>query len=213
MSTCCLCSNLVSPGPDEFWNKPLFESPSFVVVPSLGSLVEGWLLVVPKIHCISMGALSPSLANEMEQLKADLIAAVHPRYGRLCVFEHSPSRVGRRIGCGVDHAHLHVVPLNFDLMDAVTPFMPDGAKWLPATGDTCRNAFENNQDYLYLEQPLGSGYIATHEDFGSQIFRRAIASHLGISEQFNWRDYPQKEAVARTIHRLSAPVYTAADAG
>jgi hypothetical protein len=46
MSVCCLCSNLVSENSNEVWNRPLFESANFVVLPSLGSLVQGWLLLV-----------------------------------------------------------------------------------------------------------------------------------------------------------------------
>jgi len=206
MSTCCLCSNLVCVRSDEFWNKPLFESTNFVVLPSLGSLVEGWLLIVPRNHYVSMGALPAHLANEMEQVKIDVTTAIGPRYGKLCAFEHGPSRAGHKIGCGVDHAHLHIVPINFDLALAATPLMPPGATWVSATLDSCRIAFNRGQDYLYLEQPIGHGRIATNGDFGSQVFRKAIAAQVGKPEQFSWQDYPQKEAVARTIHALSNDV-------
>jgi ATP adenylyltransferase len=203
MSTCCLCSNLARLDPDEFWNKPLFESSNFVVIPSLGSLVEGWLLVLPKRHFISMGALPIGLASELEQVKNELTAVMGSLYGELCAFEHGPALPGLSVGCGVDHAHLHIVPINFDLASAAEPFMPPGVVWSPAIRESCRAAFEDEGDYLYLEQPLGNGRIATHSGFGSQIFRKAIASRLGIPERFSWRDYPQKETVAKTVRSLS----------
>ena len=34
----------------------LFESENFVVVPTIGSIVPGWLLVVPRSHFMSVGS-------------------------------------------------------------------------------------------------------------------------------------------------------------
>jgi hypothetical protein len=141
----------------------------------------------------------------MEQLKTRVIVALGRQYGEVCAFEHGPIEANRKVGCGVDHAHLHVVPLNFDLAAAAIPFMPSDAEWVHATWDSCRTAVERGQDYLYIEQPIGNGRIALHLDFGSQILRKAIAKHLGIPEQFRWQDYPHKEVVARTIRVLSGP--------
>ena len=202
MSTCCLCSNLVSEGSNKVWNKPLFESTNFVVLPSLGSLVEGWMLLVPKKHFICMGALPVDLAREMAFMKCAIAARLYRQYGEVCVFEHGPGAVNHEVGCGVDHAHLHMVPLAFELTGAATQFMPTDTKWIDAGWESCRAAFEEGQDYLYLEQPIGVGRIAVHTGFGSQVFRKAIALCLGIPEQFNWRQYPQTEIVARTIQTL-----------
>jgi ATP adenylyltransferase len=204
MSDCCFCSNLVSAGRDETWNHPLLESRNFLVFPSLGSLIEGWLLVVPKEHYISMGALSADLVGEMEQVKNRLIATLSQQYGELCAFEHGPARPDRMVGCGVDHAHLHLVPLSFDLREAATTFMPPGTEWEDADWNSCRTAFEQGRDYLYIEQPIGRARITTNQDFGSQVFRRAIANRLGVPDQFRWQDYPQKEIVANTIRSLSS---------
>ena len=204
MNACCLCSAAVSDRALHAWNRPLFRSASFVALPSLGSLVEGWLLLVPKHHFISMGALPVHLADEMQNLRDLVSSQLTSRYGELCAFEHGPSRPARSVGCGVDHAHLHLVPLNFDLALAAGPFLPADVSWSDADRGDCRAAFERGRDYLYLEQPLGRGRIAVHDQFGSQVFRKAIAARLGMPEQFSWREYPQAETVARTIHKFNA---------
>jgi diadenosine tetraphosphate (Ap4A) HIT family hydrolase len=202
MSTCRLCSNLVSDSSNKAWNTRLFESANFVALPSLGSLVEGWLLLVPKEHFISIGALPTALASEMELIKHEIASSVERQYGSVCVFEHGPSAANHNVGCSVDHAHLHIVPIGFDLAAAAAPFMPPDASWSNATWKSCRAAFEEGQDYLYLEQPIGNGRITVHDDFGSQVFRRAIASRLGVPEQFSWREYPAIETVARTVQHF-----------
>ena len=200
MKNCCLCSNVAS-GAVEEWNRPLLESRNFVALPSVGSLVEGWLLIVPKDHYISMGALPVSLADEMQSFKWELASQLGALYGDLCAFEHGPALAERRVGCGVDHAHLHVVPIAFDLADAAAPFLPRYVSWSQAGWDQCRAAYHSGRDYLYVEQPIGAGRIAVHDSFGSQVFRKAIADRLGVPEQFNWREYPQKDLVSRTILR------------
>lgn len=208
VETCCLCATLASDSRHRSWNEPLFESANFVAMPSLGSIVEGWMLIVPRNHFVSMGAFPVELSGEMRVLKSRVTEHLASRYGTLCAFEHGPGRVGRQVGCGVDHAHLHVVPVDFDLVSASTPYLPPDVQWEYGDVGACRAAFEQGHDYLYVEQPLGHGRIAVHEKFGSQIFRKAIAAHTGFPEQFNWRDHPQFENIARTIEACRAAAST-----
>jgi ATP adenylyltransferase len=201
--TCCLCSPHVSKDSPEFWNNPLFETANFTVVPSLGSLVPGWLMVVPKAHVICAGALALDLAKEMEQLTRDVITNLERSFGEVCIFEHGPSASRKSTGCSVDHAHLHIVPVDFDLASAAQSFMPNDSVWKAGGWLSCQQAYLQGLDYLYIEQPIGKGRIATNAEFGSQVFRKAIAQHLGIIEQFSWRDFPKIDVVASTVEILS----------
>lgn len=196
MDKCRLCFNSLQPN---VWNEPLFESEHFVVLPSLGALVEGWLLLVPKNHFICIGALPESVIAEMEGIKAVVSSFLTECYGKFSVFEHGPHVEKLQIGCGVDHAHLHFVPLTFDLANAVEPFLPTGIMWSSARHQDCQNAFLRGQDYLYLEQPLGNGKIALHTAFDGQLFRRGIAATLGRLNEYNWREHPQFSNITVTI--------------
>jgi diadenosine tetraphosphate (Ap4A) HIT family hydrolase len=202
MNDCRLCSDLGNP--NETWNAPLFESSNFVGLPSLGALVEGWLLLIPKEHFLCMGALPDFLAPEMQDLKQKMCLALERRYGSVCVFEHGPSKTSTSVGCGVDHAHLHVAPINFDLHASVTPFLPRDVIWSDAGLEQCVAAFCQGRDYLYLEQPIGRGRIATHGSFGSQLFRRAIAAQIGERDYYNWREYPRLSNVEATIRNVAS---------
>jgi len=208
MTTCCLCSNLASGDTRQSWDTPVFESRNFVAFPSLGSLVEGWLLLVPKEHFISMAAIPPELVAEMEGMKARISAYVADIYGEVCIFEHGPAFANRKVGCSVDHAHLHIVPIAFSLAEAARPFMPLDSEWNTASWHECREAYRVGRDYLYLEQPLGNGIICTRTDLGSQIFRKAIASKIGRADEFNWRDFPELDTVAKTISVFTDAAYS-----
>jgi len=168
----------------------------------LGALVEGWLLLVPKEHFLSFGAMPNSLTAEMQELKAATCARVQQAYGMVIAFEHGPSEAGRSVGCGVDHAHLHIVPVDFDLAAAVAAYVPPRSKWSKANLADCRRAFRKHLDYLYLEQPIGHGLIIQGHHLGSQLFRRAIAGELRIAEEYNWRTYPQLSNISKTIQTL-----------
>jgi len=198
MSSCQLCARDIS----KPWNAPLLESPNFVVLPSLGALVEGWLLIVPKRHFVAFGELPDSLIAELLDLKVATSEIISRVYGTVCAFEHGPSKAGCSVGCGVDHAHMHLVPLQFDLAAAAAPHIPGKSRWFKANLADCRRTFLERYDYLYLEQPLGRGRIFSADRLGSQVFRRAIADRLGIPEQYNWRSHPQLPTIEKTIQAI-----------
>ena len=209
MRTCVLCGELEKHCSAEPWNIPLFSSKNFVALPSLGALVEGWLLLVPKNHFISIGALPGHLFDEMNAFRRILESALTECYGSVAAFGHGPSKERRSVGCGVDHAHLHLVPVSFDLATLVSPMLPNGASWNPSGIEECRKAQQRGEDYLYVEQPLGSGLIASG-DMGSQLFRRVIASQIGNPEEYNWREHPHLNNVRATISRIHAWQQTSA---
>lgn len=200
MSTCHLCDTDSS----KTWNLSLMESQNFRVLPSLGALVEGWVLIVPKSHFLSMGALPSPLVSEMEHLKGVVARRLTRIYGTVSAFEHGPGSQQRKVGCGVDHAHLHMVPVNFDLLRAVTPLLPTDSRLEAATFTECQSSAKAESDYIYLEQPLGKGWMIRHQGLGSQLFRRAIAVRLGVPNEFNWRTHPQIRNVNSTIRAFAA---------
>jgi hypothetical protein len=141
---------------------------------------------------------------ELQQMKQSVARAVQELYGVVRVFEHGPSEEKSRVGCGVDHAHLHFVPVDLDLASAVSPFLPVTVRFSPAGSRECRIAHFSGDEYLYFEEPNGLGQIATHRGFGSQLFRRAIAAHLGMPEEFSWREHQQLTNVSATIATVRA---------
>ena len=194
---CHLCSELASP--TSVWNQPLFESENFAVLPSLGALVEGWLLLFPKRHFLSMGALPSYIRDEFSLMKSRVTELVTSAYERPVIFEHGAGGNHRTVGCGVDHAHLHFVPLALDLEAAARDLLPRDAMWHGATLVDCCDAYASGRDYLYLEQQSGRGRIAVSETIGSQVFRKAIARSQARPTEYSWREHPQLRVVAATI--------------
>lgn len=189
-----------SPSP---WNQVLWESVNFLAMPTLGAIVEGWLLVVPRAHYLCAGALPPDLLVELDQFLRFVADRVEQEYGPAAIFEHGPSCVGEAVGCTVDHAHMHIVPTRDDLIEGARGIAPKTLQWRRAVGlADARDLHLRRLPYLYVEQPRGNAHIATGSNIPSQLFRRVVAHFMGAPEHYDWRQFPETRNVEATIEKL-----------
>lgn len=205
MVNCALCKALKNPRKDKFWNIPLFQTDHFWVLPSLGAMVDGWLLIVPKEHYLCMGEVPETLEAEFSELRHQVVDRLKAFYNKPVVsFEHGPSRILKRTGCGVDHAHVHFVPFAGDIVKLAQPYVGNRSGWYSATPERMREAYAAGLDYLYADSPGREAVMVTSREFSSQVFRRAIADSLQISNEYQWREFPRLGTVENTINDLLA---------
>jgi len=201
--TCKFCS--VFDSSEAPCDRPILRTPNFIVAPSVGALVPGWMLVVSTKHYISAGALPHELLAELRGTINTVAAAMRQTSRTAAIFEHGPARENTVVGCGIDHCHVHVVPLEFDLYSAAGQLSKEtGISWEPAADITSTKAYhEGGHPYLYIQQN-DVGKIGTSSNPPSQFFRRVIASRQGRPEEFDWRRH---DAVAPAhlaeVHRLT----------
>jgi ATP adenylyltransferase len=188
----------------EFYNEILFESESFIVIPTLGSLVEGWLLIVPKNEYLSLQCIdSDSLLSELEELSQSVGEFVVKEFGYVTMFEHGAVQPKSTVGCGVDFAHLHLVPINFNLLEGVEKFLDIKYEWKKVSSlkDAIKTS-EKGTEYLFLTDHLGNSLITQSEKIQSQLFRKVIAYFLEVPEKFDWKKFHETENVFKTISRF-----------
>lgn len=206
--TCSFCAKIASGQADQEacpWDRVLFQSPNFVVLPTVGAIVEGWLLLVPKKHYLCMAALGNDLLSELNKLREYVSLVLQDCYGSIAVFEHGPARPKQAVGCGVDHAHLHMLPTNCNLIDGIREVFPDSLQWRSVKGIQDAAAFYTAElPYLYVEQPLNEAYLASHPNLPSQLFRRVLAAYTGRPERYDWRTFPEEHNVESTVRTLEA---------
>lgn len=191
------------PVDDRPWDQVLYETSHFVVVPTVGALVEGWLLIVTKQPYLCMGAVEEELLHELSRVKRHVFSVLRHCYGDVAAFEHGPSKPGQGVGCGVDHAHLHVLPVSFPLIERVPSITDTALDWqVVESVHGVGEFFGAGIPYLYVEQPLGKARIAAAWDAPSQLFRRAIADSIGCPGAFNWRSNPMESNVVSTVATL-----------
>jgi diadenosine tetraphosphate (Ap4A) HIT family hydrolase len=189
------------------WDTPIFESESFVALPTVGALVEGWLLVVPKTPSLCFADLQTSAFSELESFLADIVPIIESSYGPISMFEHGPAATASPIGCGVDHAHLHLVPAKGDLQAGAEQIAPNVRWSRVASLKTVRDQSSTRGGYWFLQQPYGSGRcnlgVCSDGEPPSQLFRKVIAASLGCPEEFDWKETLGEGKIAATVERLA----------
>src|ERR1017187_660591 len=190
---------------DNYYNQALFETSNFKVIPSLGSLVEGWLLIIPKKHFISIRAINNSkLYSELESLTKQVLDILKFEYGEVILFEHGPVESNKLVGCGVDYAHLHLVPSRFNLIDGIKKYYNYNYKWEKVSSiENTPKHKDKEQAYLYIQDQFSNSFITYSDNIPSQLFRKVIANELGTPEDFDWKENHNVENIKKTILRLS----------
>lgn len=216
-SNCRYCSTFFKAGlggaAEHAWDTILFSSRNFIITPTLGSLLPGWLLVTSKSHYLCMGAIPMALVDELKEVVELAAGWIGSTFGPATIFEHGPSKPGLTIGCGIDHAHLHVVALGFSLVDrALRAPELAGLPWEASRPDFSSLASLHNagQSYLYVQEPRGEQVHCSPNTLPRQFLRQIIAKELGMFEQFDYRLHPHAENVRTTVSNLQAAIAVSA---
>ena len=176
------------------------ETTNFAVVPSLGSLVPGWIMIVPKFPVPRIAALSVEVRQEFEALSKQCIERVSSNFDRVFVFEHGGDE-GSKISCGVDQAHLHIVPLPFDLLDVALQSI-DGC-WIEQDKFVLPYNICGAREYWYVSDLNRTAMISASEP-KSQLFRKLIALRTGQAQKWDYKKYPFEDHIEKTLKVMGA---------
>jgi ATP adenylyltransferase len=203
-SGCNLCRKFHDrSGEREVFDHVLFESPNFVVVPTVGSIVPGWLLVIPREHFLCIGAMNEALCYELEDLRKVAAEALRECYGPVTCFEHGPAVPATSVGCGVDHAQLHLVATQIDLLEGARRLSKNQIEWERADGlETTMGFHLRKLPYLFVHHPSGEAWMATHPRIESQLLRKVIATESGVGALFDWKSHRFESNVRDTIAQV-----------
>jgi len=181
-------------------DQPICETANFVVLPSLGSIVPGWLLIVPKLPVSRMADIVPSSHGVLVELVELMTQAVEDRFGSAYYFEHGGHK-GSLISCGVDQAHLHIVPLPFDLVERATQVEP--CTWNKLGNSALPIDVVTDDEYWFVSSGETSHYRVV-TDPKSQWFRKLIANEMGQPEAWNYKQYDFPEHIEETLSAMDA---------
>jgi hypothetical protein len=181
---------------------PLTSNEHYSALVSIGALVHGWSLVCPIEHEIN---LSNHYKNaEFWSFLKVVVDTIKFRYGDVRLFEHGAYTQDSVTGCGTWHAHLHVVPLNFSLIQEAMKFDTD-RKWYSCAASDISN-FSNGQEYLFVADEFNKdrtiGLISLLDEGVSQFFRKVIANRLGLNEFYDYRLFPMLDIAEQSASQL-----------
>jgi diadenosine tetraphosphate (Ap4A) HIT family hydrolase len=183
---------------------PVASIPEGVAIPSVGALVPGWLLVIPRQAALSYANMDQGTRNRLYQLARDLAHEVSD-LGCPVILEHGAAVSNSSVGCGVDQAHLHVVPVRFDLLGRVL-----ADPWVAWSETSVENPWDSvpfGREY-YLIIAGNEAFVGAPIVSQSQFFRRHIANGVDLSEQWDYKGWPHYGNVERTIRKFGLAAVT-----
>jgi diadenosine tetraphosphate (Ap4A) HIT family hydrolase len=188
-------------GPD--YRREIHADADFVVVATLGQLVEGWLLVIPRVHYSCVAVLPRHLQSRFSALVRRARAAVEFRYGPAALMEHGSVSQTGACGTCIEHAHLHIVPRVPSLAE---PFA-HACSGQHISGLETLWVAPPTRDYLYYESPDRDGYLALPGDvLPCQYFRRLVANAIGRPGDWDWRRNLGVDAIKSATAALTGAI-------
>jgi len=184
----------------EINNRCLFQTNLFACVPSIGSFVEGYVLVVPKKHYLASLRMPQDYLQELQMI----IDALDKYYvncyrSSFVAYEHGTSNEENVGGMSVVHAHVHFAPCN----SAVIKLCPE-FKFIKF--DSLINASEyyrksgDERPYLLLRDIDNAYYLTFSNNIPSQFFRKRVCDIIGQTGKGDWKEHPFIDNIKKTLN-------------
>ena len=175
-------------------NTILEETTYFYVIPAVGSLVVGYVLILCKRHIYSMAELNNKEQKEYENLiekYRNIFKSIYKKYP--IVFEYgSPNIENKTKANSIDHAHTHIVNYQYKNEEKIIKnlnFNPIGEL----------TQLTKKQNYILYINPNKVIYMTTNFPSISQLMRLVMAKELKIESKYKWQKETFKENIEQPI--------------
>ena len=177
-------------------NTIIEETEYFYILPTLGSLVDGYILIVTKRHINSMSELNENELIEYKNIIDKYQNLFKKIYNKTpIVFEHgTPNQNSEMKANSVTHAHTHIVNINFSNEKEI----------LEKYNFKQINDFkEINKNTNYIKYISNNKIYITYKfPSVSQLMRILIAEELNYKDKFDWKKERFDENIISTIERI-----------
>jgi diadenosine tetraphosphate (Ap4A) HIT family hydrolase len=174
---CSFCAGHLSSSQDPH-DRVLATGPRVRLLPTLGMLTPGHLLITTNDHMLSMADLGSAGLADLTSWLAHIGCVLAELFGQYLFFEHGTSTQDGSSTC-IEHAHIHLLPL----ADQLNSKLKSALDWttLPSYEHLAKYA---SHSYLYLGF-TDSHFVCVKPAVGSQWIRRQVAQALG-RDDWDW---------------------------
>lgn len=176
----------------------IYESENFVVVPGLGPLAPGYLMIMSKPHYLSLAQVPSEWYNEYHEIEQDLEWILKKMYHKdVCFYEHGTGPNGAVGLKSIVHMHVHV------MIDApLSKFYKDMF---------CMHPVDNIQHlspisyFTYKHHSDGQLWVTDDPNvyLQRQVHRQVYAEEHNLAKgQFNWRKVPFDDMTTTNVWQL-----------
>ena len=179
----------------------VYEDDTFVVMPTLGAFVEGYVMVVSKEHHDCVGKMPSEDIAHLETLMEEITARIRAVYHTdVICFEHGAVSCANKFGGCLNHAHVHLVPCNTSLIEEIRDYDLE-VELLTSLADL-QALGQEGRPYLFFRDTDGKQYLITGEFIVSQFFRQLVSAHMGLDRKWDWRENLYLDNVLKTVKGL-----------
>ncbi len=209
--TCCAIGGQIAGDPatdlihelhgGPYVRRVLAETQRLAVIPSLGALAYGHVLITPRGHRRSWASATAEERESLSETLDPITQELERRSGgSVHIFEHGSSAGGASVACSVEHAHLHLVPAEVEIWSGLATRF----QWQEVFDLEELDSAAEGHEYLLYRPPYGGFHISLHDEgvLPSQLLRRVLADSLADPD-WNWRVTPRLDLVERIFYELS----------
>jgi hypothetical protein len=181
-------------------DRPLLTTSKWIVAPTLGAIIPGWLLAIPRRPVLNFKQWAAIEGERPESILEHLRQHLGLSSQEIIWFEHGPAHNGTVVGCGLDHAHIHVLlrpTFAFESFEATARSLAN-LNWQQSRAHDVYARLSDNQSYLIVGSADSSLTALDVEQAGSQFFRRVV-SKLAEETAWDYRNHPHSNNIAATI--------------
>lgn len=171
----------------EIPSRVIGQTDSLIAFPCIGQLVRGHFLVVPRKHeCTFSAAISNdhSLIEEFRLISKQVHRSLGISENESLFFEHGAVS-STNGGCGIYHAHIHVLP-NVGNLNPLDIFDFNDASPRALVEDALQDIGDDGAYVMVGTTSLGFFARALEEPLASQTLRKSVARKLSLAE-WDWR--------------------------
>lgn len=182
-------------------DQPLLAHPDWLVAPTLGAIVPNWLLLLTRDSVLNFQVWSGLRAQSPSRLIEGLQEHLGLGPDEVIWFEHGPRVSGTSTGCGMDHAHIHILvrpPFHFEAFAEKARSLSE-LEWIAGTSEAAYRSLAAGRSYLIAGSGNATVVAQDVEATGSQFFRRVVGTLVDAGEGWDYRRYPHADNVAETI--------------
>lgn len=186
-------------------NVVLYEDDLILITQAIGSPVRGYLMIVAKRHINGFAELSQNELKHIEEI-INTIKDFYKKYFNInsILLEHGSTENGRHPQ-SIVHAHLHLIPFNFNKQIEKKLFTELQLKHI--------ESFENIKineklDYWLYCDAKGNYYTSSNiPDAPRSIFMNLIAKQINLQLPYEWREsVTKKEYIDEIIKIFNANI-------
>jgi len=173
-------------------NEPIiYQDENVFITPDIAPVVEGHFLIITKTHWNSFANVDDDTYASLERAKEYLRCSVF-KDEQILFFEHGAVRKNTAGAC-IDHAHIHVIPMTFDI--DIDGFIGEfvSSKKTVANKYNIQKCAKEGQPYVFYELDKNSQWYYPVDFLPHQFFRMMVSYRFSV-KNFRWGEQYETDA-------------------